>query len=171
MYQHFTVNKFAKIFPVIVVFLLALYSESVIQFSHSILGKLLAVGIIVFYTILDKYVGLFVCALVLLYYQMDVVEKSLNPLTPEAFVEYNEQYDTEGVSTDTTVQQIFREQNCKTAVLTHKGMAVKPDMAEHVFPELKFKGGTCNPCVKGCRFSIIESKLKTQGELAPIHSK
>jgi hypothetical protein len=50
-------------------------------------------------------------------------------------------------------------------------MEVKNDMAEHIFSELKFKNGTCNPCSKTCDFSIIESRIKTEDELKPINTK
>lgn len=48
------------------------------MFSHSILGKLLAVFIIIYYTVLDKTIGLLVCSFIILYYQSEIVENMLN---------------------------------------------------------------------------------------------
>uniref|UniRef100_A0A6C0JI54 Uncharacterized protein n=1 Tax=viral metagenome TaxID=1070528 RepID=A0A6C0JI54_9ZZZZ len=64
--------------PIILIFLLLSFSKSFAIFSFSILGKLLAVLVIIFYTYFDKYLGLFVCAIVLLYYQSDYLENMLN---------------------------------------------------------------------------------------------
>lgn len=60
--------------PILIIFILLSYPRTVIQFSHSILGRFLAVSIIIFYSSLDKYLGLLVCGLVIFYYQMDYVE-------------------------------------------------------------------------------------------------
>jgi hypothetical protein len=70
----------------------------------------------------------------------------------------------------------FREDNCSSvikngklgSVLKYKDMTVRPDYAEHVFTELEFKNGPCNPCNKSCGLSIIESKIKTETAMIPI---
>ena len=60
--------------PIIIMFLLLSYPKNIIKLSHSILGRLIAVSIIIYYSSLDKYLGLLVCGLVIFYYQMDYVE-------------------------------------------------------------------------------------------------
>ena len=50
-------------------------------------------------------------------------------------------------------------------------MNVKNEMAQHVYPELKFQNDYCNACSPTCNFSIIESKLKTENKLLPNFSK
>ena len=60
--------------PIIIIFSILAYPKTAIKFSHSILGRFIAVSIIIFYSSLDKYLGLFVCGLVIFYYQMDYVE-------------------------------------------------------------------------------------------------
>ena len=60
--------------PIIIIFLLLSYPKNIIKLSHSILGRLIAVSIIIYYSSLDKYLGLLVCGLVIFYYQMDYVE-------------------------------------------------------------------------------------------------
>ena len=64
--------------PIIVIFLLLSYSKEFIEFSDTILGKLFAVVVVMYYTILDVKIGLLVCSLVVYYYQSDVVENMLN---------------------------------------------------------------------------------------------
>ncbi len=72
-------NKILNQFiPIIILFLLLSYSNEFINFSNTILGKLFAVLVIIYYTILDKRIGLLVCSLVIFYYQSDVVENMLN---------------------------------------------------------------------------------------------
>jgi hypothetical protein len=54
------------------------YSKEFVQFSHSILGKVAAIALVLFYTHLDKYVGVVLCLFVIVYYQSDFVENMLN---------------------------------------------------------------------------------------------
>lgn len=66
-----TVSQFIII---ILIFLAVSDINRLVLFSNTILGKLLAVGLIVFYTSIDTLVGLFVCGLVILFYQSDYVD-------------------------------------------------------------------------------------------------
>lgn len=128
--------------PILIISLLVLYQPQAAKFSHSVLGKLCAVALIVGYTCMDVLYGIACCAFVILYYQSDYVE---------GFSDY---------------KATFVAQNCAKGKLEHKGMPVKIEMADHVFPELSFpRGDKCNPCVETCDFSIIEEKLKTENEL------
>jgi cytochrome c-type biogenesis protein CcmH/NrfF len=154
------------------------------------------VAIIVFYTHIDKIIGLFVCSLIILFYQMNFIEGMENHLDseiidpetklvnilddeiylPEAEVKKNW---PKGISAyklaeykmddekdeDNQIHKEFRQENCQNGVLMYKNNKVKKDMAEFVFPELKRGDNNCNPCDKTCRFSIIETKLKTEKEL------
>lgn len=63
--------------PIIIIFSLLAYPKTAVKFSHSILGRFIAVSTIIFYSSIDKYLGLFVCGLVIYYYQMDYVEGML----------------------------------------------------------------------------------------------
>jgi hypothetical protein len=65
------INQFI---PIIIIFILLSHPESVAKFSHSILGKFIAVSIIIYYSSLNKYLGILVCGLVIFYYQTDYVE-------------------------------------------------------------------------------------------------
>ena len=72
--------------PIILVFLLVTYTREFATFSHTILGKLFAIIIIIFYVKMDKLAGLFVCILIIFYYQTDYVESFNNMLNKyEAF--------------------------------------------------------------------------------------
>ena len=60
--------------PIILIFLFLRYTENTVALSHTVLGKLFAVSLILFYTKIDVVYGLIVCLLVICYYQSDYVE-------------------------------------------------------------------------------------------------
>jgi hypothetical protein len=219
-------NIISQFIPIVIIFLLLSYSDEIAIFSHSILGKMISILIIGYYTVIDKYVGLLVCILFIFYYQTDYVESMLNinesmwdwrvdhdfvddysyletfselkpgcncgspkPLQEakkedkleeedmilkgyENFENYRELYEDKSEPANEDVKNTFRKENCSSkGVLQYKNMEVKNDMAEHVFPELKFRDHVCNPCSNTCDFSIIESRIKTEDELKPINTK
>jgi len=137
---------FLNILPVILISMMVIYKSQTAKFAHSILGKLMACLLIIVYSANDIVYGVFVCALVILYYQTDYVEGFAQTAV-------------------STVKDTFIQQNCKNGVLIHKSMPVKTEMAEHVFPELSFPRGTCNPCDKTCDIDIIEEKMTNEEEL------
>ena len=69
---------FIQFIPIIIIFMLLRYSKQFVNFSFTILGKLIAIMIIIFYSYNDIILGLCVCGLVILYYQSDYVENMLN---------------------------------------------------------------------------------------------
>jgi len=161
----------AQFIPIIIIFVLLSQSRMLAKFSHSILGKLFAVGIIVFYTYLDKTLGLFVCGLLILYYQSDEIENMLNMETTspkEQMSNYEELYTTDIKESKGKIYDEFRKQNCQGTALKYKNMDIKNDMADHVFHEIDFTHGKCNPCLESCQYSIIEAKLKTEEKMIPI---
>lgn len=195
-------NTIAQFIPIIVIFLLLSQYRGCVKFSNTILGRMLAVFVIMFYTKIDKVLGLFVCALVILFYQMDCIENMLNIESFDTIEDEEEEEEKEpefnetkpakscdscGVkgietfenydSSENTIiengpaQDEFRREHCQNGVLKHKDMDVKNEMAQHVYPELKFKNDYCNACSPTCSFSIIESKLKTENKLLPNFSK
>ena len=54
------------------------YSREFVEFSQTMLGKITGVAIVMFYTHLDKYIGLVLCLILIIYYQSDFVENRLN---------------------------------------------------------------------------------------------
>ena len=195
-------NTVAQFIPIVVIFLLLSQYQGCVKFSHTILGKIMAAFVILFYTTIDKVLGLFVCALIILFYQMDCRENMLNIESfdtieeeeeeEEDELEYNEtkpakscnacgvknietfenyESSNEKVVDNGAVQDEFRKEHCQKGVLKHKDMDVKNEMAQHVYPELKFQNDYCNACSPTCKFSIVESKLKTETQLLPKVSK
>ena len=73
-----TVEIVAQFIPILILFLLLKYSNDFVKFSFTILGKLVAIFIIIFYAQIDITIGVCVCGLVILYYQSDYVENMLN---------------------------------------------------------------------------------------------
>lgn len=203
-------NIIIQFIPILIIFTLLKFSKDFVNFSFTILGKLLAILIIIFYSTIDIMVGLCVCGLVILYYQSDYVENMLNI---SDVLEIDDIIDMPGLEIDYNAvgipddgmylvpmattnaikkeRQIKRKQTCKNKCegmtnykpdlidqfkkdncvggeLKYKDMSVKNDMAEHVFPELKFDNSPCNPCNNTCKYSIIEGKLKTEEKMTPI---
>ncbi len=191
------INKISQFIPIVAIYLLLTRHRGCIEFSHTVTGKLFAVMVIIFYSIIDKTVGLFVCALIILFYQMDCTENMLNQ---EAFhdidgktmseliaakerqpLEYEEiksakssnknQIETFGnYNEGYSVDEInkeFRDQNCNKGVLKYKNMQVRDELASHIYPEVKFTDEYCNVCRPSCKFSIIEAKFEAETKIAP----
>jgi len=64
----------------------------------------------------------------------------------------------------------FKKKHCKNGHLMSKDHRVKTEMAEHVFPEIKYNAERCNLCDPTCDYSIIESKIETEQVLRPKES-
>lgn len=56
---------------IILIFLFVSYPKEMKLFSHSILGRLFAVMMIIYYTTIDVFYGIFFCIIVVYYYQLD----------------------------------------------------------------------------------------------------
>ena len=145
------------------------YPDRMIPFSHTSLGRLLAVAIIIYYTKMDVLYGFFACALAIYYYQLDDYKHMLNIsegfLWDMTFTPYEQEvYDRLNVEL-INQQKAFRDKHCAAGELASKGIPVNIEMSEHVFPELKFTDSPCNPCNPSCKFTILISKLKTEDEL------
>ena len=88
----------AQFIPILLIFFLMTSIKPFTQFSNTILGKLLAVFIIIFYTYIDKIIGLFVCSLVILFYQLDYVEGMTNIDMNEHLISDTIEHDTNQVN-------------------------------------------------------------------------
>jgi hypothetical protein len=71
-------KQLAEILPFVAVFLFVLYPEEMAMVSHSILGKLVVLAIIVYYTCIDAVYGFLVCVMFLFFYQTDLANNALN---------------------------------------------------------------------------------------------
>jgi hypothetical protein len=180
----------AQFVPIILLFLFLVKNKEFLQFSKNVLGKLVAICLIIFYVSIDKFVGLFVCAIIIFFYQssyiegmdiMDIVELDqveIEPANSEdimvddgTYVFLEEQKKTKQIKasnvsvidkkklnlvepTSGSNEEDFRKNNCDKSVLKFKNMNVKNEMAEFVFPEMKFANEICNPCSKSCELSL-----------------
>jgi hypothetical protein len=166
------IQTLINILPIIIASVLYLYYKETAVFAHSILGKIVAIVLIILYTSVDVLYGALVCALVILYYQTDYVEGfAMEDILDEGFEELGVEDFADFDMTDaipfigyeqTPVQKTFVKNNCDKGYLKHKSMNVKSEMAPHVFAELKYTDHNCNPCSSTCGFSIIEEKMRTQ---------
>jgi hypothetical protein len=64
--------------PIILVFIFITQPKEAILFSNTILGKMIAISIILFYSNINIVYGFFVCVVIMFYYQSDLVENTLN---------------------------------------------------------------------------------------------
>lgn len=183
--MNYWVVLFLNFLPMLLLYLIAAYSPEVAVISHTILGKTIAVALILIYVYIDTISGLLACALVILYYQTDYVEafhsdnmplKEMNVLEKEKEKEpaENDSMELENAyPLDPQINAVydkessdFRKKNCKKGSLIHKNEKVKPEMAEHVFPSLEmddFK--KCNVCDPACEFDMIDSRMKDEENL------
>jgi hypothetical protein len=151
--------------PIIIIFTLLKFSQDFVNFSFTILGKLLAILIIIFYSAIDIMVGLCVCGLVILYYQSDYVENMLNisdVLEIDDFIDIPSLENDNGIPDDgmylvpmatntdnKKTRQIKGKQPCKSKCNKCEGMTdYKPDLIDQfkkencVGGDLKYKDMT-----------------------------
>ncbi len=71
----------------------------------------------------------------------------------------------------TTARDAFIREKCQNGILMYKDFPVKTEMADHIYPEIKYNTKSrCNPCDNTCDYSIVEAKLNTETELYPRSS-
>jgi hypothetical protein len=231
-------NLILNFLPMVLIYLIATYSPQVARISHTVLGKVIAIGLILLYCFFDIVSGLLVCALVIFYYQTDYVE-SFSTASPDTEGEGESEEDSKAESKETKDEEKkedeskeeafttvvknevlivgkigvpikptvdgheevlssspgealedaypleptitkdivsdkkasdFRKKHCSKGHLMHKGQVVKPESAEHVFPEIKQADfHKCNICDPTCRFDLInnqsEKMLKAEENL------
>jgi hypothetical protein len=172
--------------PIVLILLYASFRYEFTKLSHSILGKLFAVMLILYYTRMDFIYGTACCILVIWYYQRTEIEGFAEEVKKEVKKEnvvedgtnLPEIEDTstsaslEGFGPIITVDNFnaakdeFIKEKCKNGVLMYKDFPVKSEMADHVYSEIKFNEKTkCNPCDRTCNYNIIEAKLETESKL------
>lgn len=111
-------NIVSQFIPIILLYLFLTLSKDFVIFSHSLLGKVLAILIIIYYTILDKRVGLLICSIVILYYQSDYIENFLNidNVMPDLF------NNKEGMQNKNEETESFNCTSCKSSNLNVENM-------------------------------------------------
>jgi hypothetical protein len=158
-------NKIIKNFiPIVILFLFIFHSNEFIKYSDTVLGKLLAVLIIIYYTTIDTLIGLFVCVIIILFYQtihckgLDNIENYKN---------------VKKENMETLFRTQFENEYCENGNLMYKGTKIKKDIIPHIFPEIKFVNELCNPCDVNCEYNVIEEDLinKHREMITPQNSK
>lgn len=156
--------------PLLLVFLYLAHRDDFISISNTVLGKFIAIILIILYTTIDKYLGLFVCALIITYYYNGVLEGYVT-LDKEQYPYKQSKEDDEEDEEDSirgfnfpkwitsfaglsdTVQRNILEQDVK------EGMCNK----QHKDPFTKQR--TCEKDGKTCPLSISEKKLEAEKEV------
>jgi hypothetical protein len=154
MKEHY-LFEFITIFFIVVV---VLYNKTVQKLSFTTLGKLIAVLLIIFYSIYDTIAGLIMCGLIILYYQCSFFEGFETELK-EAFENKLPTNANTNESLTPSLRSQFESQYCDKGKLKYKNNHVKNEIIEHIFPEIKFSGEKCNPCSSDCDYSVIEEKI------------
>jgi hypothetical protein len=177
--------------PIMLILGYTTYRHEFVKLSYSILGKLLAVMLIFYYTRIDFIYGTICCIIVILYYQQTEIEGfGMEKETKEKDKKEKDKKEEEVMDDGTnlpleegfetfeppviTIDQFnaakdeFIKEKCKNGVLMYKDFPVKSEMADHVYSEIKFDGKSkCNPCDRTCDYNIIEAKLETEKKLIP----
>jgi len=171
--------------PIILVLVYASYKPWFIDTSQTILGKVIAVMLILYYTSIDYVYGTLCCVVIIAFYQMNEREgfgakavgdkaepttKSVSDVKPVSNVKpVVMKPDT--IDAFTSARDTFIQEKCRDGVLMYKDFPVKSEMADHVYPEIQFNTKSrCNPCDSTCDYSIVEAKINTETEMCPRSS-
>ena len=136
--------------PIILSVLFLVYTSITVQFSTTILGKIVALIIIMYYASEDVLYGTIACGIFIIYYRTLYIE-GMDTMFEEHM--------------PSPLRAQFSKQYCDNGVLKYKQTPVKQEMTTHVFPEINFTYTACNPCDEMCEYSIIEEKLKNDDEM------
>jgi predicted membrane protein len=149
-------ENLAIVFETIIVFLVYLtisYNESKEFLVETRLGNALMIVLFIalLLTIITKTNARFYAFIILL---IMFGELTYYNSKKEGFFYYN----NEDRFTDNAENSVnnFRQKYCEDNQLMHKGMRVKNENAEHVFPEINYENRICNPCDVNCELKIIE---------------
>lgn len=175
--------------PIFLILFYSVYRYTFIKISHSLLGKLFAIMLILYYTRIDFVYGTVFCILTILYYQQteregfesiseikitkkEVVEDGTNLPSLENFELINkDEPSVINIEMFNAAKDEFIKEKCKNGVLMYKDFPVKSEMSDHVYSEIKYNTKTrCNPCDRTCDYNIIEAKLNTETILNPKSS-
>jgi len=176
--------------PIILLFTLLSYTEKFIHFSSTVLGKLFAVFIVLFYTSINILHGVLATAFIILYYQSDIVESMINRYeysdinTPNRLnsieknmediktptllatnnsMSYLSQYERQIpiLKISEDKKESFRREHCKKGHLTVKNQNIPIDMTKHIYPEVSYVSDKCNICDSTCDFNVSDTIIST----------
>lgn len=180
--------------PIALIILFILFPTSFARVGSQPLGKCIAVAMIVFYTYQDMMHGFIICLLTILYYQREMegflskstqeyVEFLPKPSLKEHSIAYEghlekdftsleEAYPDKLAPVKKVSEHLFRREFCHKTKnhIEYKDQRVKNSLVSHVYPELTFRDGECNPCDRTCHFTI-NRKHDAEEELHAKSSK
>jgi hypothetical protein len=170
--------------PILLLTFYFLYTKQFVQIAKTVLGRFIAVLIIMYYTLIDPVYGLFSVVIIILLYQLEINNllqdgfenynsydndnkigihstpyTNIETLLPNEFTDVNVAYPTKQMDNDDKYEKIkerFRKEYCDAGYLKYKQHVVKPDMAEIIFPDIKFSNPDqkCNPCDPACGYTV-----------------
>ena len=173
IYNH--VFEITIILFILISYLYLYNTNDFVFFMNGILGKLIVISIIIFYTSIDKIYGLLTTLIIILYYQLDSTQwLSEGFFTLDSLCGKCSNSSDKSTNNDlflTPLQKSiledelplrkkteFQQKNCTiTGDLMYKGFLVKKDMTSIVYPYIKFNSDyeICNVCDKNCNFDVV----------------
>ena len=155
------------VFLILCIFFVLFPTQFILQ-SNTILGKLIAISIIILFTSIHYLYGLFICLIVIFYYQSDYIHniiqsenfQTIEPMieqrnptmtsssisedivttSSKQFIDINDAYDTKKLPIQSESETIFRNQHCNADLeLVYKNQIIqKNDIIPTIFPEIEF---------------------------------
>ena len=178
--------------PIILIISFLLFHDAFINVSKHPLGKLIAVFAISIYTYYDMTHGLVICLLVILYYHQEmesfISNSGLNyqeylpkPSKKETIAQFENNLEQDFTHVDEAYplnlppikkvsEAIFRRERCVHSKVKHKNQTLKHHLVTHIYPEMSFREGECNPCDSTCHFTVL-SKQTIENQLKPTSSR
>lgn len=157
--------------PLLLVFLYLAHRDDFISISNTVLGKFIAIALIILYTTIDKYLGLFVCALIITYYYNGILEGYIT-LDKEQYPykQSNEE------NNDDEEEESIRGWNFPKWMTSFAGLSdavqrnileqdVKEGMCNKQQKESFTEQRTCEKDGKTCPLSISEKKLEAEKQV------
>ena len=137
----------SEMIPFLLLLLLILYPTSFILFSNTILGKIVAIAIVLFYLLQDMIIGIFVGLIFLCFYQTDIVQnvckteyfqstQSMESFTPAPF-------DSDVNIIEDPIVPISKSGNTFASANKHQSIKIQSESEtvfknQHCSPELEF---------------------------------
>jgi hypothetical protein len=155
------------VFLILCIFFVLFPTQFILQ-SNTILGKLIAISIIILFTSIHYLYGLFICLIVIFYYQSDYIHniiqsensQTIEPMieqrnptmtsssisedivttSSKQFIDINDAYDTKKLPIQSESETIFRNQHCNADLeLVYKNQIIQKNyIIPTIFPEIEF---------------------------------
>jgi hypothetical protein len=166
-------ETWTELFLILYIFFVVYQSDVFANLLHTVVGRMMVVSVLIFYSHLDKYLGLLVCAIIIgSHYFASIPEFftviETSQIDTKVFEDPDFDKQKQELISEDPHKMEFVKQQCSDGKLLYKGNEVKPDMMEHIFPQVEFKGPVCNPCDTNCHFSLILHKMSIEEQMLPV---